>query len=214
MPTYKQLPHKKNPKKIAAAAPWYTIPENWVTLGAPVAMLILLLAAGIGIFKFYRSFVANKASTLVSAPQISPADLEAVVKKYPKSDAASVARVKLGKKALDAGQWQEAIRWYEPVSTNKSAAAVLRVTALHNMALASLKEDKNSEKALSLLDQARKDAGNEDVDYTDLLSAHVRELSGEKEKAVAIYKSLAEGAKDPVIKQEAQERLKWVDSKS
>ncbi len=130
MPTYKELSsNKKTQPKKADVLPWYSVPENWFSVATPVAILLLVVIAVYGAVKMYRGSVADKSSALVSAPGIDAAGLEGVVKKYPKSDAAAVARVKLGKQALDQSRWDDAIAWYAPVADDRSSPALLRVTA-------------------------------------------------------------------------------------
>lgn len=208
MPTYKQRPH---PKKKAEDLPLYR-PMDRVALKivenrgkiipfVVAGLLILLLFAG---YKAYSAHYENKAAALLNANEI-----ERLAKDYERSKAAKIARLKLGKMALDTGEYDRAAAWYEPVASDPKAPAILRAAARQNLALSFLKKG-DPAKAVEILENAANDPKNANGDYARLLLARVHETTGNKDKALEIYRSLSEGSTEPAVKTEAQERKKWL----
>jgi hypothetical protein len=210
MPTYKQRPHSK---KQAESLPFYR-PIDRLAFQvmrhrkklAPFLIAVALVLGLLGAFKIYAAHYEDKASALLNR-----GELEALAKDYGRSKAAKIARVKLGKLSLDAKEYDRAIDWYAPVASDSSAPALLRIGAQQNLALAHLKKE-DAAKAVEILRNAAKDPENASADYTELLLARTQEVGGHKDKALEIYRALAEGAKEPAVKLEAQERRKWLES--
>lgn len=212
MPVYKQLP--KNKKK-SEHLPFYRPVDHLVMVlweRRKALRPFLAVAASVLVFffgmKFYSAHYEEKAGALLVKD--SKDSLEEVVRNYPRSHAANVSRMKLGKKALDQKNWDQASEWYGQVAQNQNAAAILRVAALQDMALASLKKG-DAGAAVASLEKAAHDPGNQNQDYTQLLIARAQEVGGNKDKAKEIYKSLSEGGKNSPIKEEAKERLSWLE---
>lgn len=211
MPTYKQRPKPK--KKEVVELPVYRPLDGlalWVAEHRSKVVPVVI-AALIGLFLFggikaYSAYYESKASDLLNR-----GDLEVLAKDYPRSKSAQIARLKLGKLALEAKEYDRAIIWYEPVASNSDIPAFLRVGAQQNLALAYLKKG-DAPKAEGLLLLASKDPQNVSSDYTQLLLARTQEEGGQKEKALTIYKTLSEGAKEASVKAEAQERKQWLES--
>lgn len=209
MPTYKQRPKSK---KKSENLPLYrpidrlalVVMENRKKL-APILVTVLIALIAFGGFKLYSAHSESLASDLLNRDQ-----LESVVKDYGRSKAAQVARIKLGKTALDAKDYDRAIAFYGPVAANTSAPSLLKIGAQQNLALAYLKKG-DAAKAEDILAQTAKDPQNVSSDYTELLLARTQEIGGHKDKALMIYRTLAEGAKEASVKAEAQERKKWLE---
>jgi predicted negative regulator of RcsB-dependent stress response len=216
MPTYKQRPISKKQKN--ANLPFYRpidhlafkAMENRRKL-APFLIAGVLAFTLFGGFKAYSVHYEEKASRLLNEGQD-----EVLAKEYRRSKAAKIARMKLGKRSLDAKEYDRAVDWYGPVASDASAPALLRVAAQQNLAFAYLKKG-DAAKALEWLDKASKDPQNSSDDYTQLLIARVHEISGEvsgesvhKDKALMIYKTLSEGSREPAVQEEAQARKKWL----
>lgn len=206
MPTYKSLPtHKKED------LPLYRPVDRWVAAAwgkkqvlLPIAVVgVIALIAFVGL-KSYGSRYEAKASNLLETGQ-----WEAVTREYPRSGAARLARMKLGKQALDAKDYEKAIQWYGAVSENSKAPAILRVAASQNLGLAHLKKGEAA-KAVDVLGRAAKDPANRAADYTQLLLARAQEMKGDAEAAKILYQSLSEGASEMAVKEEAKERLSWI----
>ncbi|HEX5038311.1 MAG TPA: hypothetical protein VFX30_14235 [bacterium] len=210
MPTYKQRPvsRKERDEKLPLYRPIdglaLQVAENRKKL-APYILLVVVAFALFGVYKAYGAHYESKASGLLER-----GELETVAKEYGRSKAAQVARVRLGKQAMDAKEYDRAADWYGPVASNASAPALLRITAKQNLALAYLKKGEAA-KAVGLLDDASKDPANVSADYTQLLLAYAQETSGHKDKALEIYKTLADGSKEASVKAEAQARTKWLE---
>ncbi len=206
MPTYKNLPtHKKE------ALPFYRPIDHWIATAwekkevlLPFAVVgVIALIAFVGI-RSYGSRYEAKAVHLLETGQ-----WEAVTREYPRSDAARLAYMKLGKQALDAKDYEKAIQWYGPVSENAKAPAILRMAAAQNLALVHLKKGEAA-KAVDVLGRAAKDPANRTADYTQLLLARAQEVKGDAEAAKVLYRSLSEGASELAVKNEAKERLSWI----
>lgn len=209
MPTYKQRPKaKKKTENLPLYRPIdrlaLVVMENRKKL-APIVIAALVALAAFGGFKLYAAHYEGQASDL-----LNQGELEALTKDYGRSKAAQVARIKLGKTALDAKDYDRAITWYGPVASNASAPALLKIGAQQNLALAYLKKG-DAAKAEDILAQAARDPQNVSSDYTELLLARTQEMGGHKDKALMIYRTLAEGAKEASVKAEAQERKKWLE---
>ncbi|HSA59050.1 MAG TPA: hypothetical protein VLJ37_05125 [bacterium] len=209
MPTYKQRPHLR---KSDAPLPLYR-PIDRLAIRAmenrrklapilAVAGVLLVLFAGL---KAYSSYYQGKASAL-----LNKGELEVLAKDYGRSNAAKVARIRLGKLALDGKEYDRAIDWYAPLASDASAPDLLRIAAGQNLALAYLRKGEAA-KAAELLDRTARDPKNANADYTQLLLARAQEVSGNKDQAFAIYHTLSEGAKEPSVKLEAREREKWLE---
>jgi uncharacterized MAPEG superfamily protein len=209
MPTYKQRPHSR---KADEPLPLYR-PIDRLALRAvenrrklfPFLAAGAVLLAAFGGFKAYTHYYETKASGLLNR-----GDLEATVKEYGRSDAARVARIKLGKAALDAREYDRAAGWYAPLAADDSAPDLLRIAAAQNLALVHLKKNEQAQ-AAAVLEKAAKDPKNASADYTQLLLARAQEVGGNKREAFAIYRTLSEGAKEPAVKLEAREREKWLE---
>jgi tetratricopeptide (TPR) repeat protein len=216
MPTYKQLPLPK--KDQGANLPFYR-PIDHLAFQVvehrrkilPYVVVAVLAFALFGGFRAYSAHYEGNASQLLSAGQA-----EAVVKDYGRSKAARIARLKLGKTALDAKEYDRAIDWFTPVAGDQRAPALLRVSAQQNLAFAYLKKN-DAAKALGFLEAAAKDPQNSSNDYTQLLIAYALEsegssgTAGSKDKALVIYKTLSDGSKEPAVRAEAQARKKWLE---
>jgi predicted negative regulator of RcsB-dependent stress response len=210
MPTYKQRPvsKKEREEKLPLYRPIdslaFQVAENRKKL-LPFVLLAVVAFALFGGFKAYKAHFESKASELLEKNE-----LEAVARDYGNSKAAQVARIRLGKSAMDAKEFDRAVDWYAPVASDTSAPALLRIAAKQNLALAYLKKG-DAAKAAALLDDASEDPANSSNDYTKLLLAYVQETSGHKDKALEIYKILADGSKEASVKAEAQARTKWLE---
>jgi hypothetical protein len=188
VPTYKQRPI---PKKEAENLPFYRPIDNLAFQAVenrkkiiPLLVLAVLGLALFGGFKAYSAHYENKASQLLDR-----GENEVLAKEFGRSRAARVARLKLGKLALDTKEYDRAIGWYAPVVDDKGAPALLRVTAQQNLALAYFKKG-DSAKAIELLNKTARDPENSSDDYTQLLVAYVQEAGGHKDQALGIYKRL------------------------
>ncbi len=209
MPTYKQRPHVR---KSDAPLPLYRPIDRLAIRAvesrkkiAPFAVAAVVLLVLFGAFKAYSSYYEGQASSLLNRNE-----LEVLAKDYGRSRASKVARIKLGKTALDAKEYDRAIDWYAPLAADNAAPALLRVAAAQNLALAHLKKGEPT-KGLEILDRTARDPQNANADYTQLLLARTQEMGGNKDKALEIYRTLAEGAKEATVKLEAQERKKWLE---
>jgi len=210
VPTYKQRPisKKERDEKLPLYRPIdglaFQVAKNRKKL-VPYVILAVVAFALFGGFKAYTVHYEGKASGLLDQGR-----LEVVAKDYGRSKAAKVARIRLGKLALDDKEYDRAIDWYGPVAADKSTSTLLRITAKQNLALAYLKKS-DAAKSIALLDEAAKDPANASDDYTQLLLAYAQETSGHKDKALQIYKTLADGSKEASVKAEAQARTKWLE---
>lgn len=171
--------------------------------------MVLLLLGGL---KAYSVRYQEKGTMLLAEATQLPAGQRVVgyqglVKKYPRSEAANLARLYLGYEALHQKKYDEAIGWYLPVSQS-AADPMLRVSALQNLALA-WREKGDPQRAIDYLTKASKDSDNATQDYTQLLLANLYADSGQTEKAKEIYKILAESGE--LVKAEAAKRLLWLE---
>lgn len=208
MSTYKRLPRTK--KK---GLPFYRPIDRLMVFAwekrkalVPFLIAVVAVAAILGGVQLYSSYYEGKATKAVLN-----GDLEKAVRGYPRSEAAKIARTRLGKRALDAKNYDEAIEWYAPLADDHAAPPILRIDALQNSALAHLKKGEET-KAIELLEKAARDQNNRNQDYSQLLLAFARELSGQTEVAREAYKGLSEGASDSRIRGEAKEHLSWIES--
>jgi tetratricopeptide (TPR) repeat protein len=209
VPTYKQRPHLR---KSDEPLPLYR-PIDKLAIRAvenrrklfPIFVTVLVLLAAFAAFKAYSAYYESKASSLFNR-----GDLETAAKEYGRSRAAKAARIKLGRTALDAGEYDRAASWLAPLAHDPKAPDLLRIAAEQNLALVHLKKGEAA-KAAEILERAAKDPKNAGADYTGLLLARAHEENGDKDRALAIYRTLAEGAKEPAVKLEARERQKWLE---
>lgn len=181
------------------------------------AVILLLLLGGVKVYSsLYRDHAADllqKGEALEGEGRLSL--YREVVKKYPRSEAAMMARLYLGFQALQAGQLDQAhldqvsldqaVEWYDPVSRTH-ADPLFRITALHNLALAWDKKG-DTAKAITYLKEASADPENAMKDYSQILLAHLYTKTGQNDQAREILKILSESG--VAVKEEAAERLKW-----
>lgn len=172
---------------------------------APILGLLVVVALGFAGFKGYSSYTGTKASTLLHQEKF-----QEIVTRYPRSDAALIARMELGRQALKDQKWDEAIGLYREVvqRSRKSVQGLFHINALHNLAFA-LMEKGDGDQAVASLLQAVGDPGNVLSDYSRLLLARTYEKKGEMDKAKELYKSLSESAQTISLQEEAKERLLW-----
>jgi predicted negative regulator of RcsB-dependent stress response len=209
MPSYKNLPkerHKEDLHPLLYRPVDRLMIYLWKSrkVVAPFLIAGLLLLIGFGSLRAYVSHYNHKAASL-----LAEGNLEIVAEQYPKSEAAGVARMKLGYKALEAKDYDQAVRWYLAASEDRSQSAILRINAMQNLALVYVKKN-DFDSSFKLLNQAGKDPANLDPDYTRLLTGKVLEEKGETEKAKEVYKSLSEGSGS--VQKEAKESLTWLES--
>lgn len=209
MPIYKNMPHSKSKplpfyRPIDRLMIWALERRKALTPFLAAAAVVLAIFAGM---KGYSGYYETKATEMSNR-----GDLEGVVKDYSRSEAAGLARIRLGKRALEAKDYDQAIRWYTPLAEDHAAPTVLRIGAIQNMALAYLKKG-NGPKAIELLEKASRERENSNGDYSQLLLARSLEVNGQKDRARDIYKNLSEGAAKTGIGEEAKERLSWIESK-
>jgi len=209
MPTYKAIPASA---KKTEELPFYRPIDRWITAAwekkevlTPFAVAAVIALVALAGFKFYGSRYESKAAILMNSGQLEPA-----VREYPRSAAARLARMKLGQKALEAKDYDKAVSWYGPVAESASTPAILKVAAAQNLALAHLKKG-DATKAAEILEKSSKDPTNLSADYTRLLLARTQEIKGDKAAAKSVYQSLAEGATEATVKDEAKERLTWME---
>lgn len=171
------------------------------------AVILLLLLGGVKVYSsLYRDHAANllqKGEALEGEGRLGL--YREVVKKYPRSEAAMMARLYLGFQALQAGQLDQAAEWYDPVS-HTHADPLFRITALHNLALVWDKKG-DTAKAITYLKEASADPENAMKDYSQILLAHLYTKTGQNDQAREILKILSESG--VAVKEEAAERLKW-----
>lgn len=208
MPTYKALPISKKTEPL----PLYRPMDRWITavwekrgILTPLAIVVLIVLLAFVGLKTYAFRYEAKASALLDRGQA-----ETAILKYPRSDAARLARLKLGKQALDAKDYDKAIQWYAPLTENADAPAILKIAATQNLALAHLKKG-DAVKAVEVLDRAAKDRANLTADYTQLLLARAYEVKGDVEAAKGLYRTLSETAVQAAVQDEAKERLTWME---
>ncbi len=177
---------------------------------APFAMILIVFSIFMGAFKVYVNHYQDKAAALLataSGQGDKQKDIyQEVIKRYPRAEASWVARSLLGHEALEAKHYSEAIQWYQSLTTT-SVTPMLRISALHNLALAYL-EQGDWKKSLETLTQAVNDPENAMKDYSQLLLARVQEGLGNKDKAVELYQQLTES--NPIVREEAKGRLSWL----
>jgi tetratricopeptide (TPR) repeat protein len=173
---------------------------------APLAAVLLLTLLAYGGLRYYASRYETGASLLLGRGELREA-----AERYPRSKAAMVARLKLGREAIEGGKYDEAVAWYLPVVEKGAATPLLRSAAFQNLALAYLKKGE-TDRALEILEKSAADPGNVAPDYARLLLAKVYESKGDGDKALEIYKSLAEGASSGLIRQEAKDKVAWFES--
>lgn len=211
MSTYKNLSHHNHSQKNDSLPLYRPLDEmvgeslkhKNILIG--VVASILALTIGYVGFTSYQSNLREKSSLLLKE------NPKAVLEKYPDSNAATVARVKLGAEAMEKKQWDEALTYYQVLSEKKSIPSLVRIASRQNLALAYLNKGEK-EMALQTLEKAALEPDNVHADYTRLLIAHVWEAKGNQAKADEIYKQLSEGAISNEIKEEAKSHLKPQDS--
>ncbi len=209
MSTYKNLSHASHKGTHGnEALPLYRPLDSLVGEGVKhkrtvlsVAVVIVSLALIYLGMNAYQDLYQSKAAEF-----LKKGEPKIVIEKYSRSDAAILAHIKLGEEALKNEKYDDAIRYYEPLSQKKALPAVLRVGASQNLALAYLKKGQ-ADLALDILKKISLDPENAHPDYAKLLEAHVWEVKGDMVKSQEIYKQLSEGAVSNEIKQEAKAHL-------
>jgi len=211
MPTYKTLPKSRKTEALPLYRPIddlvYSAWKKKEILMPFLVVGFVALLAFVG-FQSYSNRYDSKASDL-----FNQGNFESVIREYPRSGSSRIARMKLGKQAFEAKDFDKAIAWYGPVAQDADAPAILRIAGTQNLALAYLKKG-DAAKSVELLERASKDRMNRTADYTQLLLARAEEVKGDVEAAKALYQSLSEGASDVGIKNEAKERMTWIEKGS
>ena len=135
--------------------------------------VILLLLGGLKAYSsMYQGWAANLLeSATEQAPEQKNRIYQEVIKKYSRSGAADLARIRLGSEALQEKKYDEAIDWYLPL-TQKAHLSLLRITALEDLALA-WKGKGDLNKSVEYLKRASDDHANAARDYTQFLLARV-----------------------------------------
>ncbi len=209
MPIYKRLP---TARKKAFQLPFYRpIDRLFIRLWGMRKMLAPFLIAAAAVLAVYAGLTLYTNNYQSSASRLfNQGELQKTVREYPRSKSAVLARMKLGRKATDDKNYDEAIQWYTPVFENSRHPSILRISALHNLALV-LGKKGEWDRVISTLERAMNDPSNLDPDYSRLLIGRAYEVKGDRDKARETYRSLSEGASASAIKEEAKERLEWLD---
>ncbi|MBI3540677.1 MAG: hypothetical protein HY073_00790, partial [Deltaproteobacteria bacterium] len=126
MALYKNLPHSR---KKTEELPFYRpidrvvdfLWENREKL-FPYLVAVLVLLVVYGGYRLYGLRYESSASQM-----LEQGDLEGAVQKYPRANASQIARLKLGRKALEAKQYEEAIRWYQALADPHTNNSLYRV---------------------------------------------------------------------------------------
>lgn len=193
MPLYKELPRKKKEK---------VIPPLYRPIDALIAKIWSRRRV---LFPFAVALAA--VLLLYTTLRITTAHYEE------KAKATGLTQLKSAKKALEGGRLDEALSYYEPMIESRYLHPLLRIAALENAALVYAKKG-DFEKALKTLERSASDSRNKASDYSRLLVARTHEMQGEREKALEIYKSLAEGAGISFVQGVAKERIAWLEKDS
>ncbi|MBI2082909.1 MAG: hypothetical protein HYT76_05010 [Deltaproteobacteria bacterium] len=180
---------------------------------ALLTFFVVLVALGAlwGAFYSYTQSYSRRAFRLLEGRPWSEA--EEVIAKYPRSDAAVIAQLAMGKKALEEEKWDEAIGHYKDRAFQNLSKdqAVLRVVAIQNLALA-YRGKQEWDRALMELRRAEKDPENKTPDYTRLLISQVLWEKGEIEESKKLLESLSKEALQPEVRKEAEAHLEWINA--
>ncbi len=179
--------------------------KNYKKQSLILVSLFLFGLSSWGGYRMYTSHYESKASELFQQSKFTD-----VVSHYPRSQMAILALMSLGQKAFEDGHYEEAIPYYSSARSSKRSSPIVKVGATHQLALAYLKKGNPSE-AEKLLEEISKDSANKIPDYSKILLARTYEVQGDLEKAKTLYKNLSEGTTLYSLREEAKERLNWLE---
>lgn len=212
MAIYKNVPLRKKQGMLPLVWQWQLLEKLWRRREMFLPYLVSLAVLGllIGAVSLYANHYGKQAAKLLDARPWS--ESQPVIEKYPRSDAAMIARLSLGGAVLQRGEWDQAITILEPVSRVGDEKRLLRVVALQNIALARWKKGE-PDAARELLKKLAEDTENPMADYSHLLLAELEQRENQRDQALKIYGELAQSATLQEVRRFAEARKQWLEKK-
>lgn len=210
MPLYKRIPYQRQrearPVGRTLEGILVTLWERrrfWIPVLVAVVTTALVLT---GVF-FYSRYSEEKAARMLGSPPWP--DAGEVLAEYPRSRAARLARLILGTQAIDKGDWDRAIEFFQPLTLQGDEEGLHRVSALHNLALIYARKGE-FDTAQRMIKRATDDEGNPAPEYSQFLLGEIYRLAGQKEEAQRVYEDLAKNAVWGEVKGLAEGRQRWL----
>ncbi len=208
MALYKKLPFDR---RIDHAPGLFSkfLQTVWARRRLLLALLLgggLIIGGGIG----YGSYREQRQRNAFELLEKNPDNPQELLTRYPRSDAAQIARMFLAEQALRSQQWDQAISLYEEILKVKIGNPFFRVTAHENLALA-YRGKKDLVRSAELLRETVKDPENPAGDHSRLLLARVLGESDQPEEAEKILQELA-SSEDPLVRERSEKVKEWLKS--
>lgn len=222
MGTYKRLPREAVKKRAANRVPTWLdhayrwIESNWKQAIAGVVSLAVVVAVVFIAVSYFKSS-GNKAKDLLFTAQKAAGQgqdavtaYEKVIKEYPDSTSAQIARLELGNIFLGRNELTKAQEFIAPVAKAKNP--ILRVIGLNNLAAAKLSSG-DAKGAAEAYMQAYNDAGNPAKGVSYFNAALAYKKAGDNDSARKIFEGLSKEAAEfstPELRERSKEQLIWM----
>lgn len=203
------LAHQPRPVQLIYG--WLEKNRKLVVYGS---LVIAVVGAAWGGIVYYQHQKQIKAADLYAVLPLNEEErklgLARIAQKYPDTGAGILARFILGKKAFEAGQYDEAARLFKTIKGLSGKQAMIRILALHN--LAAVHEAQGEwEKALDIYRRTAADPSNRSVIVSYYHLGRVSETLGRKEEAAEWFRKVVKKGAGLAIADRAKDRLIWLE---
>lgn len=221
MGTYKRLPREKE-KPVNEIGTWLDHAHHWFNVNWKIILTGIVSAIGLTclilIISYFSANKDEKAKVLfynaekVAVQNVDSAvtAFEDLIKKYPRAEVSTVARLRLGDIYFSKADYDKALDVLAPVAKNSNP--LFRVLGLNNIAASKLAKGDAAGSAETYL-KAYSDSKNQakGFSYFNAGLAYVR--AGKIDEAKKIFADLSKDDSDlstPDLKEKSKEQLIWL----
>lgn len=179
-----------------------------------VAAILALLFLGWAGAIYYQGYRENKAAALYAAlPEDAAArrdGLESIALDYPKTGAGAIAAFQLGRDDYEKQNYDQALKWYQPLTSLSGKQAMIGVMSQNNVAMI-YEAQGEWQQALEVYKQTAAESENVAKAYAYYNMGRVAQNMGDSGEARRWFQmALEEGTGLPVADR-ARDRLLWLD---
>lgn len=186
--------------------------NRFQVIGILVLVVLVFIAWGGAIY--YQNYREGKAAALYSAlpeqGKLRRQGLESIARDYPKTGVGAYAAFQLGRDDYEQKNYDQALKWYQPLTELQGPQAMIGVMSQNNVAMI-YEAQGEWKQALEIYRQTAAEADNVAKPYAYYNMGRVAQNMGDREEAHHWFQmALEEGTGTPVADR-ARDRLLWLD---
>lgn len=179
-----------------------------------VLALIVIALGGWGGSVYYQNYREAKAVSLFAAlpedAQLRREGLESLVANYPKTGTGIYAAFELGRTDYEKGNYDQALRWYEPLTRLSGEQAMIGIMSQNNVAMIYEAQGEWAE-ALEVYRQTAADPHNVAKADAYYNMGRVSQNLGDSEEARRWFQKALELGTGLPVAERARDRLLWLN---